>query len=235
LIDRFLEKKNTPRKYLQLVGVTALFVAAKYEEIHPPQVADLAYVTDKAYTREDIVKMEVCMLTNLDFKVCDSTPMHFLHRYQSLNGCSESHSCLAQYLLELSLPDYSMLRFGASCRAASAVYLSNKLLRQQPAWNSALSKQSNYSEAMIKECAKAMCGLLEIADTNPLQAVRKKFSLLKYHSVAKMSFTGAAQGQTAEEPRSNVPRRSFAGERPFLSERRRSVSGMEAGSTSTFI
>lgn len=40
LIDRFLEAKQVTRKHLQLVGVTAMLVASKYEEIWAPEVSD---------------------------------------------------------------------------------------------------------------------------------------------------------------------------------------------------
>jgi len=202
--------------------VTALLIAAKFEEIHPPEISVLVYVTDKAYSRDDIIKMEVSILTALDFKICSPTPMHFLDRYQNLNGCDEAHRSLAQYLVELTLPDYNMLKYGASSRAASAVFLSSKLLRHQPAWKAGAVKHSGFTEAMLKDCAKEMCALLEGAESNPLQAVRKKFSQLKYQSVAKLNFTGASpSSQTAEESRSYIPRRSLA------SERRRSMIGNE--------
>jgi len=203
VLDRFLEKKpETPRRFLQLAGVTALLIAAKYEEIHPPQLADLVYVTDKAYTKEDIIKMEVCMLTTLDFKVCSPTPLHFLERYVHVNGCDETHKDLAQYLLELSLPEYNMLRHTASSRAAAAVYLSNKLLRHSPSWNSTMVKHTHFTEAMIKDCAKELCAILEGAETNPLQAIRKKYSNPKYHSVAKLNFAGSTPASQGDRRRS---------------------------------
>ena len=52
LIDRFLSKKPVTRKNLQLVGVTAMLVASKYEEIWAPEVRDFVYISDKAYTRD---------------------------------------------------------------------------------------------------------------------------------------------------------------------------------------
>ena len=36
LIDRYLEKETIMRNKLQLVGVTAMFIASKYEEIYAP-------------------------------------------------------------------------------------------------------------------------------------------------------------------------------------------------------
>ncbi len=40
LIDRFTERVVVKRDEYQLVGVTAMLIASKYEEIHPPVVAD---------------------------------------------------------------------------------------------------------------------------------------------------------------------------------------------------
>lgn len=50
MIDRYLQaESNTSRKYLQLVGVTALFMASKYEELMPPEISDFVYVTGMLY------------------------------------------------------------------------------------------------------------------------------------------------------------------------------------------
>lgn len=57
LIDRFLEKQTVLRKKLQLVGVTAMLIACKYEEVSVPIVNDFVLITDKAYTSEEILKM----------------------------------------------------------------------------------------------------------------------------------------------------------------------------------
>lgn len=55
LIDRYLEKEQVNRQKLQLIGVTAMLVACKYEEIYPPIVKDFVYITDNAYTKEEIL------------------------------------------------------------------------------------------------------------------------------------------------------------------------------------
>merc|ERR1719456_682745 len=85
IIDRFLERKSMTRKKLQLVGVTGMLIAAKFEEIYPPEVRDFVYITDKAYTKEEILSMEVLMLTVLEFAVNCPTVAHFFERYQRIN------------------------------------------------------------------------------------------------------------------------------------------------------
>lgn len=202
LVDRYLEKRITQRRHLQLVGVTALLIASKFEEIYPPEIKDFVYITDKAYTREDVIRMEVSMLNTLDFKVCRPTAVQFLDRYTTVNGCAEAHRDLAQYLLELTLTDYKMVKYSPSHLAAASILLSNKLLRIHPCWSSALAKHTPFTEQMLRECAKEICGLLEHAEQNQLQAVRKKFSQPKYRAVAKLSF---ARGPGIVAPGSRPP------------------------------
>lgn len=58
LIDRYLERMEVSRPKLQLVGVTSLLIASKYEEIYPPELRDLVYICDRAYTRVDVSKTD---------------------------------------------------------------------------------------------------------------------------------------------------------------------------------
>lgn len=55
LIDKFCSLAKVSRSEYQLVGVTAMFIASKFEEIHPPEVRDFVYITDKTYNRLQII------------------------------------------------------------------------------------------------------------------------------------------------------------------------------------
>lgn len=57
VIDRFLAVHQIVRKKLQLVGVTALLLACKYEEVSVPVVDDLILISDKAYSRREVLDM----------------------------------------------------------------------------------------------------------------------------------------------------------------------------------
>ena len=35
-----------------------MLIASKYEEIYAPEIRDFIYMTDKAYTKEQVLKME---------------------------------------------------------------------------------------------------------------------------------------------------------------------------------
>lgn len=57
IIDRFLAKQTVIRKKLQLVGLVAMLLACKYEEVSVPIVDDLILISDKAYTRKEVLEM----------------------------------------------------------------------------------------------------------------------------------------------------------------------------------
>eukprot|EP00441_Pelagodinium_beii_P031417 CAMPEP_0197636568 /NCGR_PEP_ID=MMETSP1338-20131121/12029_1 /TAXON_ID=43686 ORGANISM="Pelagodinium beii, Strain RCC1491" /NCGR_SAMPLE_ID=MMETSP1338 /ASSEMBLY_ACC=CAM_ASM_000754 /LENGTH=370 /DNA_ID=CAMNT_0043208813 /DNA_START=70 /DNA_END=1182 /DNA_ORIENTATION=- len=188
LVDRFLQRRQVARTKLQLCGVTAMLIAAKFEEIYPPEVRDFVYITDNAYSKEDILSMEVNMLTVLDFELCSPSATQFLERYQRVMQCREEHYHLMQYVVELCLPEAKMLKYTPSHLAAAAVMLCNKLMKQHPAWPSSLGQMTSQSESTVKACAQEMCGLLEGAERSQLQAIRRKYSQPKFNSIAKMSF-----------------------------------------------
>jgi len=65
---------------LQLVGVASMWIAAKYEEMYAPEVADFVYITDNAYTKAEIRQMECHILKVLGFELGRPLPLHFLRR-----------------------------------------------------------------------------------------------------------------------------------------------------------
>jgi len=188
ITDRFLERQQVKRKKLQLVGVTGMMIAAKFEEIYPPEVSEFVYITDKAYTKDEVHAMEIKMLNVLEFKICGPTVVHFFERYQRLLDCNEPQCHLIQYILELALLDIQMLRYSPSFLAASACLLSNKLLKLKPSWPAIMVKHTKLHESVMRECLMELATLLANGGTNQLQGVYKKFSLTKFHNVAQMAF-----------------------------------------------
>ncbi|CAJ1333242.1 unnamed protein product [Effrenium voratum] len=187
LVDRFLSLRQVARKRLQLCGVAAMFIAAKFEEIYPPEVKEFVYITDNAYTKDDILHMEVSILRALNFELCGPTPAHFLDRFARAGQCSEEHAHLMQYLAELSLLEVQMLQYTPSHVAAAAALLSNKLLKC-PTWPTCMAQISKHSEAEVKACAREMCGVLETMERSSLQAIRKKYSQERFSKIAKITF-----------------------------------------------
>ena len=56
IVDRFLSKRVVSIAKLQLVGVTAMFIASKYEEILAPSIEEFGLMTESGFTKEEIMK-----------------------------------------------------------------------------------------------------------------------------------------------------------------------------------
>lgn len=184
LIDRFLEKCRISRSKLQLVGVTCLLLASKYEEIYPPEVRDLVYVTDKAYRREHILRMEGTILRALEFRLTVPTHYKFLVRYIKAAQCDTRTKLIAYYFCEKCMPEYAMLQHKPSMIAASAVYLAMKSINSPKCWTSTLEHYAKYSEADLQTCAKQIIDIVQKAPTAQLQAIRKKYAQAKFGDAA---------------------------------------------------
>jgi cyclin B len=140
LIDQYCSSNAVQRSKLQLVGVTALLVACKFEEIYPPEVRDCVYITDHAYTREEVLGMEMKMLEFFGYNVAAPTSYQFLVRFLRIGGYSLTSRTAhrASYFSERCLQEHEMLSYKPSLLAASVVYLATSMDKAD-AW---VSKQS---------------------------------------------------------------------------------------------
>jgi cyclin B len=64
----FSHKKITKTNF-QLLGISSLFVASKYNEIYTPEAKKYVYVCDGLYTLEDLFGMESYILTLTSFNL----------------------------------------------------------------------------------------------------------------------------------------------------------------------
>jgi len=188
LIDRYLVANcSVKRGTLQLVGVTAMLIASKYEERHPPKVKDYVYITDRAYTQNDVIEMEATLLASINFQLCAPTAVNFLDRYQSFNGPTGKHCDLSAFLLELSLVEYEMLQYTPSLLAAAALFVSNSLLQRSPPWTEILATQTEYESHSLQGCSKDLRELLQQCSQSRLHSVFKKFSQPAFNAIAQLA------------------------------------------------
>eukprot|EP00933_Yihiella_yeosuensis_P049992 TRINITY_DN47760_c0_g1_i1.p1 TRINITY_DN47760_c0_g1~~TRINITY_DN47760_c0_g1_i1.p1 ORF type:complete len:431 (+),score=89.93 TRINITY_DN47760_c0_g1_i1:59-1351(+) len=187
LLDRFLTSVTVLRRKLQLAGVVALFIAAKFEEIHPPNVGDFVYITDNTYTKEDVLEWEVTMLSTLGFEIVTPTVAHFVDPFLMVNQSeSGQHMALVRYILELTLLDVKMIRFTPSHLVSAAILLSNQLMGRSVAWPQAMVQNTRYTEQELRSTAEEMRALLRSMPTHTLQTIRRKFTMQQHKAVAKM-------------------------------------------------
>ncbi|KIZ00471.1 Cyclin-B1-4 [Monoraphidium neglectum] len=182
LIDRYLAVAQVARKNLQLVGVTAMLLAAKYEEIWAPEVRDFVYISDKAYDRKQILAMERSMLAALDYQLTMPTSYQYLARLLKAAGVhyEKPLALFVAYCAELCLVDYSCLRFSSTEVAAAIMYVAMRAFGKADPYPQALARHARVPRDGALEAAQHVVRLLLAAGCGSLQAVRKKYSTAKF-------------------------------------------------------
>ncbi|XP_071950144.1 G2/mitotic-specific cyclin-A-like [Antedon mediterranea] len=183
-IDRFLSQMSVLRSKLQLVGAASMFVAAKFEEIYPPDVGEFVYITDDTYKVKQVLRMEHLILKVLSFDLALPTISSFLDRYLKASKADKKTEHLAKYLAELTLQQYDpYIKYLPSMIAASAVCLANHTM-EKSAWNASLAYHSGYQSEDISQCVKDLYQTYLHASIAPQQAVREKYKSAKYSSAS---------------------------------------------------
>jgi cyclin B len=95
VVDKYLEKQSIQRQKFQLLGITALFIASKYEEIYPPNCNEFAEMTDKAFSKKEILEMEGKIIFALDFELTVPSAYRFLEFIKLYFGYSNKNLFLA--------------------------------------------------------------------------------------------------------------------------------------------
>jgi hypothetical protein len=179
IVDRFLSSREVDTYKLQLVGVTAMFIAAKYEEIVAPSVQNYLCVQD-LYNEDEILRAERYVLKALDFGLHYPNPMSFLRRNSKADNYDPLSRTFAKFLMELSLIDHRFLFFPPSKVAAAAMYLS-RLILDRGEWNANMRHYSGYTEEELSDCVDLMLLLLLIPRKNfPSIQLLKKYESKKF-------------------------------------------------------
>ena len=133
IVDRFLSNKVVPLDKLQLVGITAMFIASKYEEVLSPHVGNFVHVADDGFTVDEVLSAERYTLQTLKYDLSYPNPMNFLRRISKADQYDIQTRTVGKYLMEISLVDHRFLEYRQSHIAAAAMYLA-RMMMERGAW-----------------------------------------------------------------------------------------------------
>lgn len=188
-IDRFLSFMSVVRAKLQLVGTAAMFIAAKYEEIYPPDVGEFVYITDDTYTKTQVLRMEQLILKVLGFDLSVPTTLVFTSVYGVMNDVPDKVKYMCMYLCELSLLDADpYLTYLPSKIAAGALALSRYAL-DLPIWSRMLENNVGYRLEELRDIVLDLSKTHARAESMAQQAIQEKFKANKYMQVATIPAT----------------------------------------------
>lgn len=121
IIDRYLSLQSIERDLFQLLGVAALLIASKLEEVQPRNVDEMADICDGAYSVKQVAEMELACLQKLNFCVSVPTLLYFANRL--LVVCDLECKDLVHYFLSICLLRSDVLKFPYSIISTSCIVI----------------------------------------------------------------------------------------------------------------
>ncbi|KAJ6227995.1 cyclin-a2-4 [Anaeramoeba flamelloides] len=194
--DRFLTKQETPQRYLQLVAISCIFIASKYEEIYSPEIEELREFTKNFCKSHEILRCETLILNCLRFQCTVVTPKHFLRWYLRASSASIKVMLIANYLLELQSLEYFFLYFKPSRIAASCVAAARWILSDQSNetknkhwWDKTMEHYTGYTDTEVKECMSFLIQAFKNAPTSKYKSPYEKYGDENLREVSKLKIT----------------------------------------------
>ncbi|XP_008226154.1 PREDICTED: putative cyclin-B3-1 [Prunus mume] len=175
LLDQYLSQVTIKKDEMQLVGLTALLLASKYEDFWHPRVKELISISAESYTRDQVLGMEKLMLKKLKFRLNAPTPYVFMLRFLKAAQSEPKLEHLAFYLIELCLVEYEASRFKPSLLCAAALYVARCTLQITPAWTPLLCKHARYDVTQIRDCAEMILKVQKVARVGRLKVTYEKY------------------------------------------------------------
>ncbi|KAF9561445.1 hypothetical protein CPC08DRAFT_735564 [Agrocybe pediades] len=159
IIDRFLSARVVSLAKLQLVGITCMFIAAKFEEVVSPSVSHFLQCADSSYTETEILQAERYVLKTLDYNLNYPNPVHYLRRISKADDYNVKVRTLGKYLLEISVLEWRLIAAPPSLMAAASIWLARLALGMEQ-WTPNLAHYSSYKESTILPTANLMLNYL---------------------------------------------------------------------------
>ncbi|XP_055823059.1 putative cyclin-B3-1 [Solanum dulcamara] len=186
LLDYYLSLARVKKSDLQLVGLTSLFLASKYEDLWHPRIMDLLSISGESYTRDQLLEMEKDILRKLKFRLNAATPYVFMLRLLKAAQADTRFEHLAFYLIELCLVEYEALNYKPSMLCASAIYVARCTMQMMPTWTPLLEVHARYQESQLRECAEMILRFHKAATTALLKVTHEKYMCSSNSKVASI-------------------------------------------------
>ncbi|CAN1155625.1 Putative cyclin-B3-1 [Linum perenne] len=186
LLDQYLSQVQIKKNELQLVGLTALLLASKYEDFWHPRIKDLISISAEVCTQVQMLEMEKIVLRKLKFRLNFPTTYVFTLRFLKAAQSESKLQHMVSYLTELCLVEYEALKFKPSMISASAVFVARCTLKIDPAWTPLLTKHARYDVSQLRECAEMILKFQKAARTSSTKVTYEKFLSPALDSVARV-------------------------------------------------
>ena len=196
IIDRYSSLKKITRNEYQNLGISALMISCKHEEINVPKVEDFIYITDNAYNKEEVFTMEQNILNGLNYDLLYPSPIKFFEYLALKFNFDKKQLYFGKYLMENFLLNLIWIKYKPSIIACASAYIVMKFFKlknyrdsYQKQWYMIEGKEGYNkieNNCGVKDCAQEICNFVDnIGSTNYLSC-QKKYSSDEFCNISKL-------------------------------------------------
>ena len=197
IIDRYLSVNQITKLKLQLLGITSLLIACKHEEIDLPKIDDFIYITDNAYVKDEVIRMENYILKVLNFELLYPSPIKFYEYLSIYFNFDKKMHLMGKYLMESFLVDIKCTKYKPSIISSACCYIVLKFFKfknyqesyDKKFYSLVIDDNSKYSEHDIKDCARDICLFVDNINKTKFLACQKKYSKPELEKVSILIMT----------------------------------------------
>lgn len=199
ILDRMIELRKVEKEKLQLVGITAMFIATKYEDIDLPHRDDYSCVTDYSCSSEDILYMEKSILQTLRFDISAPSSLVFCRcvsnflkeKYEKFDGSWKNPKYMSLMIGEFALMDSTLATIGKAKIASATWHLVMEVLEvdgvERKKAQRAIREQLGVKKEEMFEVVELVAKATYIHfNHEKLVAVKKKYRSTKFDKVSKL-------------------------------------------------
>eukprot|EP00057_Strongylocentrotus_purpuratus_P027175 XP_011681649.1 PREDICTED: cyclin-A3-1 [Strongylocentrotus purpuratus] len=206
MVDAYLLKRSISLHYLQLLGLTCLFIASKYEEVYVPNLDILSMLCAECYKEEEFLIMERRILRALDFNLFFPTTVDFLTLFLAPSEVDDERLVfMCNYLVDLTLSISHSENSCPSIWAAAAIFLALTIRKSETrhksdnsdllkdrvddpddtVWGLKLQTMTGYSEFYLTELAKALVEKVHATKVAKYKAPYRKYNIEGFQFISE--------------------------------------------------
>ena len=196
IIDRYSSIKKITRNEYQNLGISALMISCKHEEINVPKVEDFIYITDNAYNKEEVFTMEQNILNGLNYDLLYPSPIKFFEYLSLKFNFDKKQFFFGKYLMETFLLNLTWIKYSPSIIACAAAYIVMKFFKLKnykesylKQWYMIEGKEGfTYVEPRcgVKDCAQEMCNFVDNIGNTSYLSCQKKYESEECCCISKL-------------------------------------------------
>ena len=188
IIDLYLSNKTISKKNFQLLGIASLLISCKENEMYYPRTQEFIYMTNNAYTKNELLKMEAHVLNILNFEILSPSADEFYNILSKCFSFNKEQKFLGEYFMDSSLIDYKMLKYTPSIIATACAYIVMKFygIKKYKDLYSSNMVMMDSPQKVIKDCTRDLCFFVKNLSNSSLKAAKEKYSLEQFGKVSDL-------------------------------------------------